>query len=292
MIHSMTGYGDAECHHDGLSFALELRSVNNRYFKALIKLPEFLQSLESDIEKLLRARLTRGSITYHLKVKSRDSLGAAEINTAVLRGYLDQLQALVQDGTIERPNVGALLDLPGVCVQRECDEHTREELWAAIKTQTLQAIDKLMAMRRDEGQALANDLLNHARQIRELADATAGRAPQVVDDYRNRLQTRVNQLLNQSGLSVNDSDLLREVAIFAERCDISEELIRLRSHLDQFEELCRGGDAGRKLDFLTQEMLREANTVGSKANDTAIARNVVEIKGLIDRLKEQVQNVV
>ena len=147
-------------------------------------------------------------------------------------------------------------------------------------------------MRQREGQALFNDLMKHAKVIQQSLGEISKRAPFVIDDYHKRLLQRVNQLMSKAELQVSQQDLLREVAVFAERADISEEIQRLTTHLDSFEQSCRSGEhAGRKLDFITQEMLREANTIASKANDADIARHIVEIKGSIDRLKEQVQNV-
>jgi uncharacterized protein (TIGR00255 family) len=148
-------------------------------------------------------------------------------------------------------------------------------------------------MRREEGQALVRDLLGQTGQLRDLAASTARRAPDVVRDYQRRLKVRVDQLLSGGALELDGDSLLREVAVFADRCDISEELTRVGSHLDQFEALCRSEDAaGRKLDFVAQELLREVNTIGSKANDATITRLVVDMKSCIERIKEQVQNVV
>ena len=288
----MTGYGDAEDMRDGLNYALEIRSVNNRYFKAALKLPESMQFFEPEAEKLLRTRLRRGSVNYQLKVKSSDSSAASEINVSLLRAYADQLRVLVEEGHVEKIDISSLLALPGVCTPREVDSQARAQMAVVAEELTDRAVDKLIAMRREEGQALAKDLLKHAADLRKLADRTAERAPEIVVAYQERLKTRVDELLADAGLAVEKDDLLREIAVFAERCDISEELIRLRSHLDQFEQLCNSNDhAGRKLDFLAQEMLREVNTIGSKANDASIARAVVDMKGLIDRIKEQVQNV-
>lgn len=292
MILSMTGYGDAECSFEGLDYALEIRAVNNRYFKLSIKLPETMQFFEPTAEKLLRARLSRGSINYQLRARSSDDACANEINVAALRAYAAQLQVLVDEGLLDKVDVASLLVLPGVCTSREPDPQTRERMVEIVKGLTEKAIDKLIAMRREEGLALAEDLFKHAAEIRNLADETAKQAPQVVTAYNKRLKTRADELLADAQLTIDQDALLREVAVFAERCDIAEELVRMKSHLDQFEQLCRGNEhVGRKLDFLAQEMLREVNTIGSKANDAGIARNVVEMKGLIDRIKEQVQNV-
>jgi uncharacterized protein (TIGR00255 family) len=156
----------------------------------------------------------------------------------------------------------------------------------------LLAINKLLTMRKREGEGLFTDLTKHKTLISDNLKEIQKRAPFVIDDYHRKLTCRVNQLLSKAELQVNQADLLKEVAVFAERADISEEIQRLNSHLEAFEQACRKDEhAGRKLDFITQELLREANTIGSKANDATIASHIVEIKGAIDRLKEQVQNV-
>ncbi len=291
MILSMTGYGDAELAEDGVSYALEVRSVNNRYLKASIKLPEHLQFLEPEVDKLVRRRLVRGTLNYSLRVRDTSAQAAYEINTAALQAYLTQLSAVQHSGPVS-VDLATILALPGVCQPPEMDEARREHQLRIVTTLTNAALDKLIAMRADEGRALRADLLKHTAMIRTELAAIAERCPQVVAEYHKRLAQRVGELMAQAKLHLEQQDLAKEVALFAERCDVSEEIARLRSHLEQFDRLCDSKQhAGRKLDFLAQEMLREANTIGSKSNDGEIARHIVEIKALIDRLKEQVQNV-
>ncbi len=292
MILSMTGYGDAQGSQDGVSYALEIRSLNNRYFKAAIKLPEHLQFLDADVEKLLRSRVGRGSISYSLRARDTSAEAAYEVNIAAVESYLKQLKdAAGQRGSVSI-DLAMILALPGVCQPRELDPSQRERQWLLIEQLTNAAVDRLLTMRRDEGKALREVLLRHCAALREHLARIGERAPEVVTDYQDRLRQRVNVLLAGAQLELDRDDLIKEVAIFAERCDIREEADRLGSHLDQFEAVCDSTEhAGRKLDFLAQEMLREANTIGSKANDPAIAVRIVEVKALIDRLKEQVQNV-
>ena len=291
MILSMTGYGDAQRMTDGVSYALEIRSLNNRYLKPSIKLPEHLQFLESEVEKLLRARLVRGTVNYTVRVRDTSAEAAYEINVAALQTYLDQLSAVKHTGNVS-VDLAAVLALPGVCQPPELDESARERQWEIVESLTSEAIEKLLVMRAEEGRALRTDLLGHTAAIRNELAAVAERVPVVVVEYHKRLTQRVNELIGQAKLKLAEQDLAKEVAVFAERCDISEEIARLTCHLEQFDQLCDSKQhAGRKLDFLSQEMLREANTIGSKSNDSTIARHVVEIKGLIDRVKEQVQNV-
>jgi uncharacterized protein (TIGR00255 family) len=291
MIHSMTGYGESQCHDDGVHYALEVRSVNNRYFKAAIKLPELLTVLEPEVEKLLRSRLGRGSVTCSLRLRDNRPDAAQDINLAALQRYLHQLGQVAMSGPVQI-DLATVLALPGVCQPPEIDEAERERQFSILERLVNQALDRLIEMRQVEGRALCEDLVSHCRRIRENLSAVAALAPQVLKEFHQRLLQRANELLAGSALQLQLDDVRREVAVYAERCDIHEEISRLRSHLDQFERLCdKGEGAGRKLDFLAQEMLREANTIGSKANDATIAHHVVEIKSAIDRLKEQVQNV-
>ena len=294
MILSMTGYGDAQASVEGVSYSLEIRSLNNRYFKSLIKLPENMQFLETDVEKLLRAHLGRGSVSCVLRLRNYNATEYA-INSGALQDYVNQICAVqLPEGVHATLDLGSVASMPGVCQAPIVDQELRAKYWEIVRGLVSEALDKVVEMRRVEGEALCEDLLTHCRQTGERLAQITQRAPIVVQDYHERLKTRVQMLLNEGEAKIElDSDALaREVAIYAERCDISEEIARLSSHVDQFAVLCQGGQqAGRKLDFIAQEMLREANTIGSKANDAPICGHVVEIKGLIDRLKEQVQNV-
>jgi uncharacterized protein (TIGR00255 family) len=292
MIVSMTGFGDATAERDGTHYAVEIRSLNNRFFKPIIKLPENVQGMEPEIESLLRERLGRGSITFIFKMRTDSAEAAYHINTEALNAYLAQLQQIKGlNGSIQI-DLAALLQLPGVCQEPrdESDELLRHG--DVIRELAAKAIAKLESMRTREGQSLFNELMRHSKAISENLAEISKRAPFVIEDYHKRLSQRVNQLMSKAELKVGEVDLIKEVAVFAERADICEEIQRLTHHLESFEQSCRTGDhAGRKLDFITQEMLREANTIASKANDAQIARHIVEIKGAIDRLKEQVQNV-
>ena len=293
MIVSMTGFGDAVAEKDGTHYAVEIRSLNNRFFKAVIKLPDAVSGLEPELETLLREKLGRGSVTYILKTRSDSAEAAYKINIPALQAYVEQLQALgdIKGGGLKL-DLGPLLALPGVCQEPRDETDEIERHGPVIRELSLKAIAKLSAMRQREGESLFADLMKHAKVISTNLIEITKRAPFVIEEYHKRLALRVNQLISKAELQVSAADLYKEVAVFAERADISEEIQRLTSHLEAFESACRTGEhPGRKLDFITQEMLREANTIASKANDGQIARHIVEIKGAIDRLKEQVQNV-
>ncbi len=292
MMRSMTGFGEAQLDEAGHAYHLDLRSVNNRYFKATLHLPEGFAFLESDVERLLRTRLTRGSVTLRLRIRDLTAAAAADVNAAAMAAYVDQLRKVAAADSRVTIDLAMLAGLPGVCQPRELSDEQRAAAWQTISRLTQQALDRLLAMRDSEGQALAADLRGQARRIRELLDSVRGRAGLVVQEYRDRLAARVRELIADSNVRLAEDDLLREVSIYAERSDVNEELSRLEGHLEQFEATIAGPEpAGRTLEFLAQEMLREANTCGSKAGDRQIARDIIEIKSAIDRIKEQVQNV-
>ncbi|MFP4139917.1 MAG: YicC/YloC family endoribonuclease [Planctomycetota bacterium] len=291
MLRSMTGFGSAGGEVDGVHYVVEARSVNNRYLKPNIRLPEAWMRAEAEIEQLLRKRIARGSVTLTVKMKVPDEQAACTVRTGVLESYADQLKQIEAGGdTSMRIDLAGLLLLPGVMEPPSLEglvETTRDEVFTLIH----QAIDGLIEMRQAEGQGLAEDLLNHCAVIREHLGEIEKRSGQVVVDYHQRLTERVEELTRQAKLNLDEDALSREVALFAERSDIAEEVNRLGGHLDQFRQATELDEpAGRKMDFIAQEMLREANTIGSKANDADISRRVVEIKSAVDRIKEQVQN--
>lgn len=291
MIVSMTGFGDATAQRGGTHYSVEVRSLNNRYFKPVIKLPDQLIGVEPEVEVMLREKLGRGSITFILKLRTETAEAAYPINAAALQSYVTQLKAIGFLNS-DKIDVGPLLQLPGVCQERTDDIEELEKHAPVVRELASTAIDKLLAMRRREGKALYDDLDKHLSIIEANVAKIEERAPMVVSQYHTRLTNRVNELIAKAELKLHEADLVKEIALFAERSDISEEIQRLRHHCKQFRDSCVGGDhAGRKLDFIAQEMLREANTIASKGNDATIAGHIVEVKGSIDRVKEQVQNV-
>ena len=293
MIRSMTGFGVASTEVDGARFVVELRSLNSKYFKALIRLPEELQGLEAELEPTLGRRLVRGSVVLTVRFSDSSADAAGRINAKALKRYLQQLRELSDDGDLTANlDLTAMLSLPGVVIA-STDELVQRAS-PVLQKLTEEACDKVLAMRSREGSSLLEHLHEHRGKIADRLDTVARRAPTVVKHYRERLKERVNALLAESGTAIREEDLIREVAVYAERSDITEEVSRLQGHLAQLAEIIDAEDgrpAGRTLDFLAQEMLREANTIASKCLDVEISRDIVEIKGDIDRIKEQVQNV-
>ncbi|MFH1613497.1 MAG: YicC/YloC family endoribonuclease [Planctomycetota bacterium] len=292
MVNSMTGYGNAARQIDGISYMVEIKTVNNRYFKVNFKLPDMFGCLEKNVEALLRVEIHRGTINYVLRIKDA-TLPKFNINTEALKQCAAQLEKIsTSTGMNIDIRLSDLLMLPGIIDQAEPDENQTQAIAQAVAAVSREALDKLNQMRAAEGAALVADLKEHIDVIRKKLVAIRQRFPNVIQGYHEKLRKRVNELLAGAQLELTDETLAREVAVFAERCDISEELSRLDSHLEQFLATCDSdGDSGRRLDFISQEMLREANTIASKAADADIAQHVIEIKCRIDRLKEQVQNV-
>ena len=293
MLLSMTGHGEAHRHGDGLSIAVEIRTVNNRYFKLNLRMTEGYAPLESHIESLLRQQIRRGTAQLSLQIDRASRPEDYRLNAAVLAGYLKQLEAAV-GAPFDRDagQLAPLLALPGVVHEPTAEYEQIEAEWPGIETVINEALAHLSKMRVEEGRSMAADLAANARAIAgELAQIEA-RAPLVVEAYRSRLTERLNKLLAEVGVQAQPGDIVREIGIFAERSDISEEIVRLKSHLEQFDTVMAAQESqGRKLEFLTQEMFRETNTIGSKANDAEIARHVIEIKTAIERMREMIQNV-
>ncbi|HYF15566.1 MAG TPA: YicC/YloC family endoribonuclease [Phycisphaerales bacterium] len=292
-VRSMTGFGEASATQGGAHYFIEIRSLNNKYFKSTVRLPEQVQGLEAEIEQRLRDRLARGTITVNARINDSGETAAYEINTKALSRYIEQIRRVPQLAG-ESPSLSALLGLPGV-LQPPSDEEARfETARAAILPLLEKACDGVLAMREREGRVLVEDVRQNLALIAKRLEQVTGRAPAVVADYELRLKNRIETMLREADHAVETGDLIREIAAYAERTDIAEEIKRLSAHLDQFEELLAGSKGkpiGRTLDFLSQEMLREANTIASKSPDAVISRNIVEIKGSIDRIKEQVQNI-
>ena len=293
MINSMTGFGEAGREVDGISYAVEIKTVNNRYFKSAIKLPDTVAFVEEDIEKLLRNHLSRGSVNCSLRLKNVAAKAMFDIDKIAIKGCVEKLAQVAGEMNIDyNIDLAAFLMLPGIVQPVVPDEQEAQKIKDALLGISLKAIEQLKEMRANEGAAIAKDLKAHCATIRERLGQIRGRAPRVIEEYHKKLKKRIEELTAHAQLKLDEETFTREVAMFAERSDVSEELSRLDSHLVQFLQSCDSEEqAGRRLDFISQEMLREANTIASKALDAEIAIWVVDIKCLIDRIKEQVQNV-
>jgi uncharacterized protein (TIGR00255 family) len=290
---SMTGHGEAHRHERNVVVAVELRTINNRYFKLNVRSSENYAALEPQIEDVVRQRVRRGTVQVTLRVDRDPTPDDYVLNEVVLASYRQQLERMHERLHIaEIVRLETLLSLPGVINEKYSHDDAIESEWPIVKETLLEALTKLDQMRQEEGRAMTADLTANCEVLSASLANVEQRAPTVVENYRSRITERLNKLLSELGVSVQPSDIIREVGLFADRSDISEETVRLRSHLEQFASFMDEQESnGRKLDFLIQEMFRETNTIGSKSNDAEISRHVVEMKTAIERMREMIQNV-
>jgi uncharacterized protein (TIGR00255 family) len=291
----MTGYGEASAQVGGAHFFVEVRSLNSKYFKATIRLPDEYQGLEAEMEQVLRTLITRGTVTVNARCADGTEAAAFEINAKALNRYVEQIKLIPKvEGVTPVVDTAALLSLPGVLQPPANEEERFERARSAFIPLLQKALKQLIEMRDREGRAIQEDLENNRKDIAQRLVDIIRLSPQVIADYETRLKARIEALLKDAQINLSQVDLIREIAVYAERTDIAEETKRLTGHLDQFKDLLSASDqrpVGRTLDFVAQEMLRETNTIASKSPDAAISRSAVEIKGAIDRIKEQAQNV-
>jgi uncharacterized protein (TIGR00255 family) len=287
----MTGFGDARHQDQRWSIQVEVRTVNNRHLKLSAKISEPYSAIEPELEHLVREKIRRGAVQISVRVERPRQAEDYRLNAVALASYRDQLKAL--QGPEQGPvDLGILLALPGVVEEIRPSATNPHDDWPEISRVVSTALDHLEAARAQEGRAMAEELLSLAAGIDGHLARIADRGPLVVQSYQKRLTERIQALVQDQGVTIDPKDLIREVAILSDRSDISEEIVRLRAHLVQYNEVIRESEsAGRKLEFVVQEMGREVNTIGSKANDVEISRNVVDIKGLLEKIRELVQNV-
>ena len=291
LIKSMTGYGRAVETVNGREFTVELRSVNNRYLDCNVKLPRMLSFAEDAVKQAVKASISRGKVDVFISVKSDSAEDVTvSLNKAVLEGYLKAMHQMVADfGVQDDISVSTVSRLPEVFTV-EKPEVDEEQLLADLLSVVKVALAGYDAMRCTEGAALDADLRSRGNTILELVAQVEQGNAQTVVDYRTRLEAKLKEVL--ANTSIDESRILTEAAIFADKVAVDEETVRLRSHLDQMNTMLTGGGAvGRKLDFLLQEMNREANTIGSKCTDVRLARIVVDIKAELEKIREQTQNI-
>jgi uncharacterized protein (TIGR00255 family) len=287
----MTGFGDARAEGQGLVVAVEIRTVNNRYLKIMVKCSDTYAPLEAEIERVVRESISRGTVNLTVKIAPAGGEDF-RLNELALRSYWRQLLNIADELQSPPPDLGRLLLLPGVVGESDRGESDLGSVWKLVEQPLRKALTGLRAFRQEEGRQMERELIANVDAIGvRLADIVTI-APQVVAEFRNRIHERVQQLLSGENATVSNEDLIREVSIFADRSDINEEITRLKCHLDQFRAFVQEPtSAGRKLDFLTQEMFREVNTIGSKANNVSIAHAVVDMKAAVEKIREILQNV-
>ncbi len=291
MVKSMTGYGRAVETVNGREFTVEIRSVNNRYLDCTVKMPRSFSFAEEAVKAAVKASVSRGKVDVYVTVRSETEADVqVTLNKPVLEGYLTAMRQMVADyGVQDDISVSVLSRMSDVFVveKPQADEDQ-------LKADLLSVVDKALSaydhMRTVEGAALETDLRNRAGTILALVSQVEEQNPKTVSDYRRRLEEKMREVLENK--SIDESRILTEAAIFADKVAVDEETVRLRSHLEQMDHMLKNGGAiGRKLDFLLQEMNREANTTGSKCTDVKVARMVVDIKAELEKIREQTQNI-
>lgn len=292
----MTGFGEARSQIEGLAVAVEVRAVNNRYLKVTVRGSDPYPMFESELEKVIRRHVRRGTLLVHVRVERPSEAKDLRLNTEALKTYLQQIRSVCNEiGQPEYagPLLAGLLDLPGVAPEPAHFGAPPEAEWPVVEKALEDALRRLDTMRKEEGRAMAKELLHNHRHIKDQLELIRQHMPAVTVDYRQRLADRVRQAIGDAAVAIEPEHLLREVALYADRTDVAEEATRLSAHLDTFETIVRQDDdgPGRKLEFVVQEMGRETNTLGSKAGDVTISRYVVEIKATLEKIRELVQNI-
>ena len=291
MIKSMTGFGRAQETVDGMTVTVELKSVNHRYFEFTAKVPRTYGFLEEKLKSFLNARVSRGKMDCYVSIENlEESDMEVVVNPSLAKGYVDALRTLSETfGLKEDYSAISIAKFPDVLTLRKAPAD-EEKIWNAVQKVTELAVERFVTMRETEGEKLRADILSKADTILEHVAFVESRSPQTVREYHEKLRQRMEELLENT--QVDEQRLLTEAAIFADKVAVDEETVRLRSHISQLREFLNADEPiGRKLDFLVQEMNRESNTIGSKAQDVEIAKRVIAIKAEVEKIREQVQNI-
>lgn len=291
MIKSMTGFGRGSAQQEGKEFTVEIKTVNHRYVDIFVKYPRQLSFLEDKVREVVGKSLSRGKIDVYISFEDKgEDSKTVLLDEALAKAYISAIGLLKEKFELsDDASVSLISRFPDV-LRVEKVEADEEKLWALLKTALESALESLIAMRIKEGDELKNSLLEKADFIESVLKLISQRSPEVVREYKAKLESRIKEIMEQQ--VVDENRLAMEVAIFADRCSIDEEIVRLGSHISQLRDTLNAKQpVGRKLDFLVQEMNREINTIGSKANDLVITKNVIDLKSEIEKIREQIQNI-
>ena len=291
MIKSMTGYGRVEGLCDGRNIIVEAKSVNHRFLEIALRIPASLYPLEMEYKKKIAERFKRGRIDVSIRLEGECSdTSKVNLNMDIARDYFDVLSRLKTEFNIQEPvSIKTLISFRDIFTP-PAETQMDADFLNSVEKMLQEALSILVNMRQDEGIVLFSDMQMRLQAIGAIMGEIRLRAPQIVLEYQKRLSDRIKELT--AGLELDAGRLAQEVAVMADRCDITEEIVRMQSHIGQFESLLQSDEAeGRKIDFLLQEMNREINTIGSKGNDAEIARQVIEVKSELGKLREQAQNI-
>lgn len=292
MPYGMTGFGRGNATHALGAVTVELKSVNNRFLKISIRLPDVFNELETELEARIRGKMNRGSVYCNVQFERKQRGTSYALNEPLIRDWLPKLTKLASDLKQEPPTLPDVLAMPGAVLEESEKLQLDDALKQAVKDTLDLALAGMLEMRANEGEALQKDMDARVALVAKYSKQCDTHAPKVVEEYRDKLKARMENLLKDSGVKLEPADIIKEVAFFADKCDITEETTRLAHHCEQFSKVIAGkGEVGRRLDFIAQEMLRETNTIASKANDAELATIAVNMKSEIEKIKEQVQNL-
>lgn len=291
MLKSMTGFGRAVEEIDGCVITVEIKSVNHRYFDFSSRIPRQYGFLDDKLKSYINSKVSRGKVECYVSVEALDTEDAAVvINKTLASAYVEALKELSEEYSLKEDFGTAFVSrLPDVFVLKKADED-EEKIWQLVKSVTDEAIEKFIQMRAVEGAKMKEDVASRAEYILDCVSFIEERSPQTVKEYNDKLVERVHEIIGD--VSLDEQRIIQEVAIYADKVAVAEETVRLRSHIAQLKTFLESEEPiGRKMDFLVQEINRETNTIGSKANDVEIARKVVDIKAEVEKIREQIQNI-
>lgn len=292
MVKSMTGFGRGELKSEIHNFKVEIKAVNHRYNDISVKMPRHIGYLEENIKKVIKAKINRGKIDVYVNLEYiNDSSIDIKVDIPLAKSYKAALEELSNELNLgDNIRLNNILGIPEI-IKTERKELDEDTTWDCLKEALNSAVLDIMSMKTAEGEALKEDMIMRLRKIEKIVLDIEKRSPVVVLEYRDKLNERIKELLDKDA-NIDEDRIAYEVVFFADKSNIDEEIVRLKSHINQFISILEDTDQiGRKLDFLIQEMNREINTIGSKANDMLISQNVVEVKSEIEKIREQVQNV-
>lgn len=291
MIKSMTGFGRAVAETDGYVITVEIKSVNHRYFEFSSRIPRQYGFLDDKLKSYINSRVSRGKVECYVSIDALNTEAAhVVVNNTLASAYVSALKELSKNYDLKEDfGASTVARFQDVLVVKKADED-EEKIWSYVKSVTDTALDKFIAMRTVEGEKMKNDISSRADYILSCVEYIEKRSPETVKEYNDKLVERVHDLIGD--VSLDEGRVIQEVAIYADKVAVAEETVRLRSHLDQLKAFINADEpVGRKMDFLVQEINRETNTIGSKANDVDIARKVVDIKAEVEKIREQIQNI-
>lgn len=293
MTYSMTGYGRGEASSDRIKIVVEIKSVNHRYSEIVAKIPKKMNPFEERVKTMIKEQVQRGRIELYVNYEEQVGADYSILpNDAVLDQYYAALKHLKDRYALRDDVTLSLLSRHPEAFRVEYMEVDGDAIWSVLEKATAAALVQMVEMRKTEGAKLVEDILERIRQMKSRLEKIEGQSPQIVEAYRQKMRDRLTDLLGDMGIQIDEARIAHEIAIFADKTNVTEEIVRLKSHFDQIADIIdQGGAAGRKLDFLVQEMNREVNTIGSKSPDFEISNDVIELKSELEKIREQIQNI-